>query len=113
MDLKTQEELFDSLTAKMKKIMMSKGNDYAGQSRLNNFHVAGQVAGSDAQGNCLNLIGTKVARLGSLFNQRRQGSSAPMNEPIKDSILDLANYALLLYMIEHEAEQEFAKNSKN
>ena len=109
MDLKTQEEIFDKVAAKMKKIMMSKGNDYAGESRLNNFHVAGNVAGSDAQGNCLQLIGTKVARLGSLFNQRRNGKSAPMNESIQDSILDLANYALLLYMIEEEAKEENSK----
>jgi hypothetical protein len=43
----------------------------------------------------LNLIATKVARLGVLLNS----NDKPKNESINDSIMDLANYAMLLAMI--------------
>jgi hypothetical protein len=49
----------------------------------------------DAERNCLNLIATKVARLGVLLNT----SGPPANESIDDTLIDLANYAVLLRMI--------------
>jgi len=46
----------------------------------------------------LNLIATKVARLGVLLNSDKK----PNNESIEDSVLDLANYSVLLSMIINE-----------
>ena len=40
----------------------------------------------------------KIARLGVLLNSKE----SPKNESVNDSILDLANYALLLAMIKQE-----------
>jgi len=90
-----QQEFFDEYVNKMRDVLLNKGDDYANVDRLSNFKMAGQIAGGNAQLNCLNLIATKVARLGVLLNS----NDAPKNESINDSIMDLANYAMLLAMI--------------
>lgn len=95
MTLETQEKEFFAMTEKMQEVMFSKGNDYANTDRLSNFKLAGQIAGLTPELNCLSLIATKVARLGVLLNAK----TSPNNESIQDSILDLANYSLLLSMI--------------
>jgi hypothetical protein len=93
-----QEDFFDEYINKMRDVLLNKGDDYANVDRLSNFKMAGQIAGGNAQLNCLNLIATKVARLGVLLNSNDE----PKNESINDSIMDLANYALLLAMINDE-----------
>lgn len=90
-----QQEFFDEYINKMRDVLLNKGDDYANADRLSNFKMAGQIAGGNAQLNCLNLIATKVARLGVLLNSNDE----PKNESINDSIIDLANYAMLLAMI--------------
>lgn len=102
MTLDEQEKSFDALVEKMRKTLFSKGSDYANEDRISNFKLAGAIAGGTAETNCLNLIATKVARLGVLLNSTGQ----PNNESIEDSILDLANYAVLLNMILEEAKTE-------
>lgn len=99
MNKKQQEKHFKSMTKKMNKVMFSKGDDYANEDRLSNFKLAGAISGGNAETNCLNLIGTKVARLGVLINSK---GNKPNHESIEDSILDLANYAILLSMIVSE-----------
>ena len=79
----------------MKEILFKKGNDYANTDRLSNFKLAGAICGLTAERNCLTLIATKVARLGVLLNTENK----PNNESIQDSIVDLANYSVLLSMI--------------
>ena len=90
-----QVELFNEITEQMRNTLLNKGDDYANTDRLSNFKLAGGIAGGNAKINCLNLIATKVARLGVLLNSK----DAPKNESINDSVLDLANYAILLSMI--------------
>lgn len=93
-----QLQHFSYFTEKMKRTLFSKGDDYANEDRLSNFKMAGAISGGDAKSNCLNLIATKVARLGVLINSEQE----PNNESISDSILDLANYSVLLSMIIEE-----------
>jgi hypothetical protein len=95
-----QIELFNEITEKMRNTLLNKGDDYANIDRLSNFKLAGGIAGGNAKTNCLNLIATKVARLGVLLNSK----DAPKNESIDDSVLDLANYAILLSMILKDEE---------
>lgn len=90
-----QEVHFEEMTQKMKQILLSKGDDYANTDRLSNFKLAGEISGLNAELNCLSLISTKVARLGVLLGSGK----TPKNESIQDSVLDLANYAILLSMI--------------
>jgi len=94
-----RDKLLDNLFEEQKKILKRKSNDYAGEDLLSNFRLAGMIVNQTSKHpdalNCLNLIGTKVARLGQLLNTDKTAE----NESIQDSVIDLANYAALLYMI--------------
>ncbi|MDP3443091.1 MAG: nucleotide modification associated domain-containing protein, partial [Ignavibacteria bacterium] len=90
-----QKQHFDAFVTKQFEILFKKGNDYANDDRLSNFKLAGNICGLTPAQNCLSLIATKVARLGVLLQQGKQ----PLNESISDSVIDLANYAVLLDMI--------------
>jgi hypothetical protein len=95
MNQQEQVKHFEVITTQMKEILFKKGNDYANEDRLSNFKLAGGICGLKAEQNCLSLIATKVARLGVLLNTDKE----PNNESIQDSVLDLANYSILLSMI--------------
>lgn len=95
MTLKEQEAIFDTFVTQMRDVIFKKGNDYANSDRLSNFKLAGTICGLTPELNCLSLMATKVARLGVLLNSKAE----PNNESIEDSILDLANYSVLLKMI--------------
>jgi hypothetical protein len=95
MNKKEQLQELDEIFAKIRKVIESKGDDYANQDRLSNFKLAGDICGVGAKMNCLSLIATKVARLGVLMNS----TAPPNNESIEDSVLDLTIYSLLLNMI--------------
>lgn len=101
MTLQEQEAAFDKIILEMREIIFKKGNDYANADRLSNFKLAGNICGLDAEINCLSLIATKVARLGVLLNS----DSKPNNESVNDSLIDLANYAVLLHMIRNEPKE--------
>lgn len=97
----TQEMAFEMFVKDMRKILLAKGDDYAGNvDRLSNFKLAGNICKIGPKMNCLSLIATKVARLGQLLSSE----SEPNNESVNDSLLDLANYTVLLYMIQNEKE---------
>ncbi len=96
-----QKQFLAEFQMEMTRVMLSKGDDYSGQDRLSNFKLAGQISGITPEQNCLSLIATKVARLGQLLSGK-----TPNNESIQDSILDLANYAVLLAMIVSDVEPE-------
>jgi hypothetical protein len=98
MTKKEQIAHFGYIMGEMEKVLFSKGDDYANTDRLSNFKLAGAITGGNARTNCLNMIATKVARLGVLINS----SNNPNNESIEDSVLDLANYSVLLLMIINE-----------
>jgi hypothetical protein len=95
MNRKKQEEHLNKFIMRIADTMLSKGNDYANEDRLSNFKLAGSITGVGARMNCLNMIATKVARLGVLF----KSGSGPSHESVRDSILDLATYAILLDQI--------------
>ena len=103
-----QEKQFKELVSKMEQTLLKKGNDYANSDRLSNFKFAGSISGISPEVQCLSLISTKVARLGVLLNSDKE----PNNESIQDSILDLANYSLLLHMILTDKELDKEKNYK-
>ena len=97
MTIKEQQEAFNQFVSLMENTIIKKGNDYANEDRLSNFKRAGEICGMSPEKQCLSLIATKVARLGVLIN-----SKIPNNESVEDSVLDLACYSTLLYMIINE-----------
>ena len=90
----------DSFFDRMKEIMNSKGDDYANEDRLSNFKLAGKISQISPEQQCLSLIATKVARIGVLLTTKY-----PKHESVNDSIIDLANYTLLLDMILTDAKK--------
>jgi hypothetical protein len=92
MTRENQIALFNEATEKAKVILQKKGNDYANEDILSNFKLAGSICGISPEINCLNLIATKVARLGVLLNSEK----GPENESILDSEMDLFIYSFLL-----------------
>jgi len=101
MNLEAQLDHFDNLVKQMREVIIKKGNDYANEDKLSNFKTAGPNAGLTPEQNCLSLISTKVARLGTLFNSKK----LPSNEAVSDSVMDLANYSILLHMIINEYKE--------
>lgn len=93
-----QQETLSLLFERLSKITADKGDDYASGDRLSNFKLAGEICQITPSQQCLSLIATKVARLGSLLKDGRKAK----NESIDDSVIDLMNYAALLYMIINE-----------
>jgi hypothetical protein len=94
-----RDRYIEELFIEQRKILASKGSDYAGADLLSNFRLAGMIVNQTSDHpdaiNCLNLIGTKVARLGQLLNSGKNAH----NESVQDSVIDLANYSALLYLI--------------
>jgi hypothetical protein len=97
MTLKEQQQHFTELVKLMEHTLFKKGDDYANTDRLSNFKLSGAISGTNARQIALDLIAVKVSRLGNLFH-----SDKVNNESISDSILDLANYSVLLHMIVNE-----------
>lgn len=98
MTFEQQEKLFSKFTEEQRAIMFKKGNDYAGADRLSNFKVTGAITQLSAEQAALQMIATKVARLGVLL----QPGKVANNESIDDSVVDLANYAFLLVCLLRE-----------
>lgn len=94
-----RDVLLDELFSLQRDILGKKGYDYAGEDILSNFRLAGMIVNQGSRNpdavNCLNLIGTKVARLGQLLSSGKHAQ----NESVQDSVIDLCNYAALLYLI--------------
>ena len=95
-----QEKSFAEFTQSMQDTMFRKGNDYGTEDRLFNFKAVATITNTTPELACLNLIATKVARLSVLLNSPNK---LPNNESIDDSILDLANYSILLKMIKDDS----------
>ena len=108
MDKKKQVEHFNKMVMRIADTMLTKGDDYANKDRLSNFKLAGSITGVGTKLNCLNMIATKVARLGVLFNS----SSVPKHEAVRDSVLDLVCYAMLLDMIIDDEDQVDSEGSR-
>ena len=95
MNSEKQEVYFKIITDKIRATQISKQGDYANKDVLSNFKVAGANCGLSAEMQCLSLIATKVARLGVLLKSQ----DSPNHESIRDSVLDMANYSILLDML--------------
>lgn len=102
MNQKEQELHFNQMVETMRSIMLKKGNDYSNVDRLSNFKYGGGIIGISPEQHCLALIATKVARLGNLLSSGK----TPDNESVDDSIVDMANYSLLLSMIVADSRKQ-------
>lgn len=77
----------------MADVLESKRHDYAASAWDDNFTGTAHLTGLDPEQVFHVLVGVKVERLRSLLGSK--GKGLPRNEPIDDTLLDLANYAAL------------------
>lgn len=98
MNINQQTEHFLKFFKKQEEVFLKKGNDYSSEDRLSNFKTVAGITNLPVTQVALVMIGIKVARLGVLLKSQKQ----PENESISDSILDLANYSILLDAIVNE-----------
>lgn len=76
-------------------IMEKKNHDYSSENNpFQNFEIQAMVSGVPTSKTFLIAIGIKIARLRELTNEGKEAKV--VDESIKDSILDLANYACLM-----------------
>lgn len=76
-------------------ILQGKNSDYTGgRSEFYNFEKAGEFAGTSPMRAILTQIGIKYTRIDALSNNT---GNVAINEPLKDSLLDLAGYAIIAH----------------
>ncbi len=93
-----QEELicrFSVLQDKKKKCIKGKNEDYAkSDSAFSNFEYSAACAGIEVEQVFMVFLGTKLARLKELLSGK-----TPNNESVRDTLMDLSNYADLLAVL--------------
>lgn len=98
----TKEELLSlhkKLAEEAVQIMERKNHDYSKQGCFDNFKVA------EAVGICTAAEGILVRMCDKLSRLSTTGKlGAKVNESVKDTVLDLVNYAILYYAIKTEEE---------
>jgi len=88
--IKKLKELYD----KKMDIIQKKNHDYAKQwDVFSNFEYCAKVANIPIEKVMLVFIAVKIARLTELFDKKEA-----LNESIEDTLIDLSNYADLLYV---------------
>lgn len=120
MNKSEQKAFFETFTNKMQEIMLSKGDDYANDTdRLSNFKLVGDLAKVSTEKGVHIQIANKIVRLGELLSGK-----TPKHESISDSLIDIANYVVLLAMVVSEKQikpvkslsehiKEFLVNTEN
>ena len=74
-----------------------KASDYTDLGEFDNFIESSQSAGIETYQAIENLIGTKEARIRVLRKKEKRDNAIPTNEPLLDSYLDRAVYAIISY----------------
>lgn len=88
---------FDALLQLMGTIRDAKAHDYsADSSSLGNFNLSATVVGLAPSTTVLVRMCDKLARVGSLV---KKGRAEVKDESIRDTLLDLANYSLLMILL--------------
>jgi len=104
MNRELQQKFFSDFTTKMAELIFKKGDDYATEAdRLINFKRSSFILGEKPEKAALHQIANKIARLSELL-----GGKIPKNESIEDSLLDCANYVILLAMIVQDSKPSIA-----
>jgi len=100
--LKRQEKIIDEFLMKMKDLLIKKGHDYSGlEDTLKNFKINEDI-GISAELSIFIRLGDKYMRLKNFFKQKE----LKVDEKIEDTLVDLANYAALLYLAIVEKKQK-------
>lgn len=88
-------EYHHSFTEKMREIVRKKNHDYAGfgESAFANFELVEKIGIAKTEQGFLTRIVDKISRINSFIEQ---GTTKVEDEKIEDTLMDLANYSILL-----------------
>jgi len=101
-----QSEVFYTLLDEMKQVHNAKRHDYADKADVfKNFRLS-EMGGIPAWKGCAVRIGDKFSRLMSFLKQEELKVK---DESIKDTLIDLANYALICAIL-YDEEKEKGNN---
>lgn len=96
------DDAFDMALVKIKELHDRKKEDYSDpNNRYSNFQLASKFSGVPTTKVFEILLGVKQARLMELLSRMVK----PKNEPIEDTLLDRAVYAILAYCYYMEYER--------
>lgn len=86
----------------MGRVRDAKAHDYsADRNSLGNFHLSSTVTGLAASTTILVRMCDKIARVGSLL---QKGKAKVKDESVRDTLLDLANYSLLMVLVREQED---------
>jgi len=95
-------ERFDKLTIEMKELVKSKNQDYSwNRDAFQSLKLPSHLWITSTECNIFNIILLKISRISNLLN----GTPKVETESVKDSLIDLCNYWLIL-LIYIESENE-------
>jgi|TARA_B100002003_G_scaffold243068_1_gene266984 NTP pyrophosphatase (non-canonical NTP hydrolase) len=98
-----QSEIFYTLLDEMKEVHNAKRHDYADKADVfKNFRLS-EMGGIPAWKGCAVRIGDKFSRLMSFLKQEELKVK---DESIRDTLIDLANYALICAILYEEEKKE-------
>ena|ERR1700761_8826226 len=103
----TKQELFDfhkQCTEKMLEISKKKNSDYtgAGANPFANFEMVEHLGITSTEIGIMTRLSDKMSRLSSLLKKQNEVA----DESIEDTILDAANYLLILAAFLHDKKKE-------
>lgn len=105
----TKEDYFD-LIEKMTSIAMNKNSDYAGEKDfLKNFKMARDLGIKPSLGVAIRMS-DKWSRIQELL---QKDSPSVVDEKLSDTLLDLANYSILMILCLIEEEADSNENIKD
>jgi hypothetical protein len=97
--LPEQKEILEEFLQKMRDLLIKKGHDYSGEEdTLKNFRVNEDI-GIPTELSIFTRLSDKYMRLKNFFKQKELKVE---DEKIEDTLVDLANYAALLYLARKE-----------
>lgn len=91
-------KLHEELCNQARTLMAKKNHDYSKNGPFDNFKVCEALQITSAENGILVRFGDKISRLVSISDKGAQVS----DESIKDTILDVINYAVLYYGVHLE-----------
>lgn len=89
---------FEMLVENMRETLLKKGMDYANEDAMSNFKRIGLITDQSPEKVILTFMASKVSRLCNLLEK----GVSPLNESIRDNMLDLACYGVLLHAMNSE-----------
>ncbi len=89
-------EKFSETLEVMNKIVIAKNHDYAGDKAFSNFELVEALGITSVGKGILVRMCDKISRISNLIDGELVGLVPEVDEKIEDTLIDLANYSIIL-----------------